>query len=78
MNQRKVGRTILQKTKSNVENRMNEDERSQNDVTASVSADHDYNGQNSRINGNILKHLLHLSFKLISLVIFLNNLFVYL
>lgn len=55
MNQRKVGRTILQKTRSNLEKRMNEDERSQNDVTASVSADHDYNGQNSGTNGNILK-----------------------
>lgn len=53
VNQRKVGRTILQKTRCNVEDGINEYERCQNDVTASVSADHDYNGQNSRTNGNI-------------------------
>lgn len=40
---------------SNEEKKLNEEERSQNSVTASVSADHDYNGQNSEINGNILK-----------------------
>lgn len=67
MNQRKVGRTILQKTRSNVVNRINEDERSQNDVTASVSADHDYNGQNSGTNGNVLKCIFLLSFKLITI-----------
>lgn len=62
MNQRKAGRTVIQKTRSNVQNRINEDERSQSDVTASVSADHDYNGQNSGTNGNILKHIFHSSF----------------
>lgn len=56
VNQLKVGPTILQNTKSNVENNEEESqEKSQNDVTASVSADHDYNGQNSRINGDIPK-----------------------
>ncbi|XP_060879017.1 uncharacterized protein LOC132951245 isoform X1 [Metopolophium dirhodum] len=51
VNQRKVGCSILQKSRSNVEKRFNEGDRLQNDVTASVSADHDYNGQNSRTNG---------------------------
>lgn len=55
INQRKVGCSILQKSRSNVERRLNEEERLQNDVTASVSADHDYNGQNSGTNGNILQ-----------------------
>lgn len=63
MNQRKVGRTILQKTKSNVEKKIYEDKRSQNDVKASVSADHDYNGQNSETNIKTLKRIFHLSFK---------------
>lgn len=54
VNQRKVGCSILQKSRSIVENKLNEEERSQNDVSASVSADHDYNGQNSETNGNIL------------------------
>ncbi|XP_060854355.1 uncharacterized protein LOC132932136 [Rhopalosiphum padi] len=51
VNQRKVGCSILQKSVSNVEKKLNEEERSQNDVSASVSADHDYNGQNSGTNG---------------------------
>uniref|UniRef100_A0A2S2QEI9 Myb-like domain-containing protein n=1 Tax=Sipha flava TaxID=143950 RepID=A0A2S2QEI9_9HEMI len=52
VNQLKVGPTIVQKAKSDVGNNEEESqERSQSDVTASVSADHDYNGQNSRING---------------------------
>lgn len=55
INQRKVGRTILPKTKTNIGNILNEKERSQSDVTASVSADHDYNGQNSETDGNINK-----------------------
>lgn len=54
VNQRKVGCSILQKSVSNVEKKLNEEERSQNDVSASVSADHDYNGQNSGTNGYIL------------------------
>lgn len=53
VNQRKVGYSVLQK--ANVEKRLNEEEKSQNDATASVSADHDYNGQNSETNGNILQ-----------------------
>lgn len=55
INQRKVGHKFLRKTMSNGEKKLNQEERSQNSVTASVSADHDYNGQNSEINGNILK-----------------------
>jgi hypothetical protein len=56
VNQLKVGPTIVQKAKSDVGNNEEESqERSQSDVTASVSADHDYNGQNSRINGDIPK-----------------------
>jgi len=51
VNQRKVGCSILQKSVSNIEKKLNEEERSQNDVSASVSADHDYNGQNSGTNG---------------------------
>ncbi|XP_060835787.1 uncharacterized protein LOC132918539 [Rhopalosiphum padi] len=50
VNQRKVGCSILQKSVSNVEKKLNEEERSQNDVSASVSANHDYNGQNSGTN----------------------------
>lgn len=50
VNQRKVGCSILQKSRPIVENKLNEEERSQNDVSASVSADHDYNGQNSETN----------------------------
>jgi len=46
---------MLQKSRSNFEKRLNEEERLQNDVTASVSADHDYNGQNSGTNGNIVQ-----------------------
>lgn len=53
INQRKVGRTILKRKKSNIGKILNEKERSQNDVTASVSADHDYNRQNSETNGNV-------------------------
>lgn len=34
--------------------RLKEKERSQNDVTASVSADHDYNGQIAKTKGNII------------------------
>lgn len=55
VNQRKVGCSMLQKPRSNFKKKLNEEERLQNDVTASVSADHDYNGQNSGTNGNILQ-----------------------
>lgn len=54
INQRKVGRTILQRKKTNIGNILNEKERSQSDVTASVSADHDYNGPNSKTDGNLI------------------------
>lgn len=68
VNQRKVGCSILQKSRSNVEKRLNEEERLQNDVTASVSADHDYNGQNSGTNGNyntnILQSIIYIFFGL--------------
>lgn len=60
VNQRKVGCSILQKSRSNVEKGLNEEERLQNDVTASVSADHDYNGQNSGTNGNILQSIIYI------------------
>lgn len=60
VNQRKVGCSILQKSRSNVEKELNEEERLQNDVTASVSADHDYNGQNSGTNGNILQSIIYI------------------
>lgn len=59
LNQRNSGRErtnnlVLRKTRSNVEKKLKEKKRSQNDVTASVSADHDYNGQNLETNSNII------------------------
>lgn len=70
VNQRKVGCSILQKSRSNVEKRFSEGERLQNDVTASVSADHDYNGQNSGTNGNMLQSIIYIFFGLVIIVNF--------
>ncbi|VVC28884.1 Hypothetical protein CINCED_3A010627 [Cinara cedri] len=50
INRRNVSRKFLRKTISNGGKKLNEEERSQKAVTASVSADHDYNRQDSETN----------------------------
>jgi len=66
VNQQKVGCSMLQKSRS--EKKLNEEERLQNDVTASVSADHDYNGQNSVTNGNVLQSIYIYFFGLVVII----------
>lgn len=59
LNQQKIGilgRPSIQKTRSsNVGKRLHEEEEYHNSATASVSADHDYNGKNS-VTNSMLSH----------------------